>query len=227
MRPHPTFRLDPPLSRRLPSEVVWSAVGRDLPPPARPGPRVGLHRGSTAEWLTLGAALLLATALVLPPTARAVAGWRLHGAADEVIGKLRIARFKAVYRGHGIAVRIANAPGGELLYALFGDSCAESAVCGENARPLLGWQRLAVARGVRLGVPHGRAVRDPLLAGRYLAGREDAADLARVRFDAFGAVRDAAALYLTDGERLIAVRIEQGAGAAAIVVYDFEREIWR
>jgi hypothetical protein len=184
-------------------------------------------------------ALLLLT-LLAPNALRAIAEHRLRGAAQEIVRVLQTARFKAVCRSEAIGVRFVNAPAGGVLYGLVRQRCVQPSgelghdpTCpsgGLRSELLGGWAPLAVRPDVRLGFPHGRAVRDPLMPSRYLARLEEPvrfADTDMVLFDPYGGGARAGSLFLTDGERLVAISVAEGAGAALILDYDFEREQWR
>jgi hypothetical protein len=165
---------------------------------------------------------VLLAALVLPSAARALAAHRLHRCAERVVAALRSAQFQAVSQQESIAIEFATAEDGGLRYALQAPPAASAAA--------VDWRRLEGTLRVHLGLPNGRLVRDPSAPERYLTALVEALHASRantVSFEATGVASALAAIYLTDGDGLVVIRIDQGGGVARIESYDFARDSWR
>jgi hypothetical protein len=208
------------------------------PPPRRPNAaRRGGRRPNgfqVLELIKVASAIGLVTALALPPAVRGLAHLRLRWAAEQVVNVLRGARRLAAQRGVGVAIRFGTGAGGELTYALYADGTGNGVrerdvETGEDPEIAAPRPLPLVGRGVRLGFPPGKRVRDPAWPGRYLSPAErpiEFAGSALASFDPLGGGATPGVLFLTDGEGLARVRVEAGTGASSILIYDLRSEKW-
>ena len=187
------------------------------------------------ELVKIVSAIGIVGALTVPPAVRGVTQLRLRWAAEHVANVLHGAHRLAAQRGVGVGVRFATGAAGRLTYALYADGTgngvrardvetgADPEIVAPRTLPLVG-------RGVRIGFPPCRRVRDPASPKRYMDAGEKpirfgGSDLAS--FEPLGGGATAGTLFLTDGEGLAMVAVEGGTGASLILVYDARSESWR
>ncbi|HBL28667.1 MAG TPA: hypothetical protein DD490_17665 [Acidobacteria bacterium] len=181
--------------------------------------------------LTLAA---LAAAIAVPPLLDLSGGLRLALAAQELGGTLRLARSEAARRGQNVAVKLRPGAEGNATWTLYRDGDGDGVLNRDIERgvdPAFSTPRPVqyLDSQVRVGFPPGRRVRDPGSPRRWLPTRDpirfNESDLAS--FTPLGQ-STAGSVYLTDGkDRLVAVRLFNRTGKVKIIVYDFEREIWK
>jgi prepilin-type N-terminal cleavage/methylation domain-containing protein len=187
------------------------------------------------ELIGVLAVLTVALTLTAPPLLRATADLRVRLAAMELAGALRQARSLAIRHSANVAVHLERQGEGGVVYALYRDGDGDGVLrrdidTGVDPRltPLLPLTR--PGRGVRLGLPRDRPVRDPGDPRAWLDRRDDPlrfnrSDLAS--FDPLGTATPGSA-YLWDGEsRLIVVRVFGRTGKVRLLSYDFELARWR
>ena len=176
----------------------------------------------------------LLAAIGVPPVLELTGDLRLHLAAQELGGTLRLARSEAARRGSNVAVKFRPAPGGGATYTLYRDGDGDGVLNRDidtGVDPALSRPRPLqyLSRRMHFCVPPGRQVRDPGSPREWLPVvdpiRFNDSDLA-----SFGPLGTSTpgSVYLTDGrKRLMAVRLTSRTGKPRIIVYDFEEEIWR
>jgi len=178
--------------------------------------------------------LALAAAFGVPPILDLSGDLRLHLAAQELGGTLRLARSEAARRGSNVAVKFRPAAGGGATYTLYRDGDGDGVLNRDidaGVDPALSLPRPLqyLSSQMRFGFPPGRKVRDPGSPKQWMAVtdpiRFNDSDLASV--GPLG-TSTPGSVYLTDGrKRLMAVRLTSRTGKPRIIVYDFEEEIWR
>jgi type II secretory pathway pseudopilin PulG len=176
----------------------------------------------------------LLAAIGVPPVVEMTGDLRLHLAAQELGGTLRLARSEAALRGSNVAVRFRPAPGGGATYTLYRDGDGDGVLNRDidtGMDPALSQPRPLqyLSSRMHFGFPPGRKVRDPGSPREWLSAadpiRFNNSDLA-----SFGPLGTSTpgSVYLTDGQqRLMAVRLTSRTGKPRIIVYDFEEEVWR
>jgi len=176
----------------------------------------------------------LIAAVGVPPILALTGDLRLHMAAQELGGTLRLARSEAARRNANVAVKFRPARGGGATYTLYRDGDGDGVLNRDidtGKDPALSLPRPLQYLGsrMRFGFPPGVKVRDPGSPRQWLTGtdpiRFNSSDLA-----SFGPLGTSTpgSVYLTDGKRrLMAVRLTSRTGKPRIIVYDFEEEVWR
>lgn len=176
---------------------------------------------------------VLLAAFGVPPILELTGDLRLHLAAQELGGTLRLARSEAALRGLNVAVKFRPGQGGA-TYTLYrdgdGDGVLNRDIDTGVDRPLSLPRPLQyLGSQMRFGFPPGRKVRDPGSPRQWLSVQDP------IRFNnsdlaSFGPTGTSTpgSVYLTDGKRrLMAVRLTSRTGKPRIIVYDFEEEVWR
>ena len=189
---------------------------------------------SLAELIVVLSILALLAAIGVPPLLDLSSDLRLHLAAQELGGTLRLARSEAARHGINVAVKFRPAPAGGATYTLYRDGDGDGVLNRDidtgvdpafsRPRPLQ-----YLGRQMRFGFPPNRKVRDPGSPRQWLTVQDP------IRFNnsdlaSFGPLGTSTpgSVYLTDGKsRLMAVRLTSRTGKPRIIVYDFEEEVWR
>ncbi len=176
----------------------------------------------------------LVAAIGVPPFLELTGNLRLHLAAQELGGTLRLARSEAARRGFNVAVKFRPGQGGGTTYTLYRDGNGDGVLNRDidtGVDPALSLPRPLQYLGSRMhfGFPPGLKVRDPGAPRQWLSVKDpirfNTSDLA-----SFGPLGTSTpgSVYLTDGKRrLMAVRLTSRTGRPRIIVYDFEEEVWR
>ena len=192
------------------------------------------RNGFTLVELVIALSILASmAALGMPPLLDLAGELRLHMAAQELNGTLRLARMQAARCGFNVAVKFRGA-GSSATYTLYRDGDGDGVLNRDidaGVDPALGLPRpLQYFSGrMRFGFPPGQRVRDPGSPRQWLALRDP------IRFNnsdlaSFGPLGTSTpgSVYITDSRwRLMAVRVYGRTGKARILAYDFEEEIWR
>jgi prepilin-type N-terminal cleavage/methylation domain-containing protein len=186
------------------------------------------------EMITVLAVIALVASLGVPPVLDFGGDVRLHLAAQEVAGTLRLARSEAIRRGVNVAVKFQPAADGRTTYRLYrdgdGDGVMNRDIDRGVDRPVTLPRPFEVLGGrMHFGFPPGRKVRDPGAPRAWLPIddpiRFNQSDLAS--YSPLG-TSTPGSLYVTDGRnRLIAVRVYNRTGKVKIIQYDFDDEVWR
>jgi hypothetical protein len=187
-----------------------------------------------AELSVALAVLVLMVLLGAPSLLQSTADMRLHLAAYELVGVLRLARVSALRLDANVAVKFRTAQNGAVTFTLYRDGNGNGVLNRDitsGADPQIEPARRLdnLGRGVGFGFPPGPPAADPSSPGHLLAPtdpiRFNSSDLAS--FSALG-TSTPGSLYLTDGvKRLLAVRVANRAGKVRILTYVPERRIWR
>lgn len=185
------------------------------------------------EMITALAVIALVASLGVPPVLGFGGDVRLHLAAQEVAGTLRLARSEAIRRGVNVAVKFQPAADGRTTYRLYrdgdGDGVMNRDIDRGVDRPVTLPRPFEVLGGrMRFGFPPGRKVRDPGAPRAWLPIddpiRFNQSDLAS--YSPLG-TSTPGSLYVTDGRnRLLAVRVYNRTGKVKIIQYDFDDEVW-
>lgn len=178
--------------------------------------------------------LALIAAVGVPPLLEISGDLRLHLAAQELGGTLRLARSEAALRGFNVAVKFRPGQGGATTYTLYRDGDGDGVLNRDidaGVDPALSRPRPLQYLGSRMhfGFPPGLKVRDPGTPRKWMTVQDP------IRFNnsdlaSFGPLGTSTpgSVYLTDGKRrLMAVRLTNRTGKPRIIVYDFENEVWR
>ena len=193
-------------------------------------------RGFTLVELIVTLALLLLAAMIgAPPLLEMTGDLRLHLAAEELVGTLRLARSWAVRHDANVAVKFRTAADGTVTFTLYRDGNGNGVLNREidsGVDPQVEPPRrlTALGRGVGFGFPPGVAPTDPSSPGHPLDRLDDpirfnTSDLAS--FAPFG-TSTPGSLYLTDGrKRLVAVRVSDLAGRIRVLSYDAQKRVWQ
>lgn len=189
---------------------------------------------SLAELVVTLSIFALIAALGVPPILELSGNLRLHLAAQELKGTLRLAHSEAARRGFNVAVKFRPGTDGDATYTLYRDGDGDGVLNRDidaGVDPALSRPRPLqyLDSQLRFGFPPGLRVRDPGSPQRWLTTRDpirfNDSDLAS--FSPLGSSTPGSA-YLTDGKRrLTAVRLTHRTGKPRIIVYDFEEEVWR
>lgn len=188
---------------------------------------------SLAELIVALSILVLAAALAGPPLLDLAGDLRLHLAARELGGTLRLARTEAARRGLNVAVKFRGEPG-SATYTLYRDGDGDGVLnrdidAGVDRAVSLPRPLQYLSGRNRFGFPPHRRVRDPGAPRQWLTARDpirfNSSDLAS--FSPLG-MSTPGSVYLTDGKRrLVALRLYGRTGKMRILAYDFEEEVWR
>lgn len=176
----------------------------------------------------------LIAALGVPPILELTGDLRLHLAAQELGGTLRLARSEAALRNSNVAVKFRPGGSGGATYTLYRDGDGDGVLnrdidTGVDRALSLPRPLQYLGSQTRFGFPPGLKVRDPGSPRQWLSVKDP------IRFNnsdlaSFGPLGTSTpgSVYLTDGRRrLMAVRLTSRTGKPRIIVYDFEAEVWR
>ncbi len=191
------------------------------------------QRGYTLVELVICSAVLLTLLLIsAPPLLEASAALRLQTAAAELVGTLRAARMAALRWDGNAAVKFRPRGDGTVTYALYRDGDGDGVLNADivsGVDPELAPPRPLMHFGPRVwfGLPAGPPPPDPGDPGSKLTGdpvRFNRSDLA-----SFGPLGTSTpgSLYLTDGRRLVAVRLFGRTGKVRVLTYEAETKKWR
>jgi type II secretory pathway pseudopilin PulG len=181
----------------------------------------------------LGIVVLVST----PPLMRATAELRLRMAASEASRIFAAARSYAVRHSANVGVKFhPGENGAATTWSLHLDGDGDgvrTADLRDGTDPAVPGAGNVVDRpasfasGIGFGFPEGPLPRDP--GGRRLTRRDDPIRFNNSDVAAFGPLGTSTpgSLYLTDGERLAAVRVTNRTGRVRVLLYDAERGEWR
>jgi len=189
---------------------------------------------SLAELIVVLFILAVIAVIGVPPLVEMASELRLHLAAQEMGGVLRLARSEAARRGFNVAVKFLPGTTGGATYTLYRDGDGDGVLNRDidaGVDPALSRPRPLqyLSNRMHFGFPAGRKVRDPSSPRQWLSTQDP------IRFNdsdlaSFGPLGTATpgSVYLTDGkQRLMAVRVTNRTGKTRIIVYDFEEEVWK
>jgi type IV fimbrial biogenesis protein FimT len=184
----------------------------------------------------LSVALLLVAllaAFATPPFLQWSAQVRLELAASEVVGVLRHARSEASRRYERVAVKFSTG-GAETTWTLHADGDGDGVrnadiPRGVDPRLTLPRPLSYFGRDVRFGFPPGTRPSDPSDPRRRLDRLDDPIRFNQSDLASFGALGTATpgSLYLTDGRRLVVVRVLNRTGRVRVMAWDRESDTWR
>ena len=187
------------------------------------------------ELLIVLALVALLAAVLLPMWNSLSSSLRLDLAAHEMVSTLRLARTYATQRSVNVAVKFYPAgTGGRRLsaFALFRDNDADGV---SNADIVAGIDTLVMperrlqhmGERVRFGFPSVGPLRDP--AGAPLTRLWDPIRFNRSDLASFGPIGTSTpgSLYITDGQKLVVVRVSNRTGKVRVLRYDADRRIWK
>lgn len=175
--------------------------------------------------LTLGA----------PPLLRTSGDLRLHLAAQELAGALKLARSYAVRHSANVAVKFRTGTDGQVTFTLYRDGDGDgvltrdidSGVDPEVGRP----RRLSnLGRGFGFGFPPGPPPPDPSSPNRPLDNLDDPIRFNQSDLASFSPLGTATpgSLYVTDRQRrLAAVRVFDRTGKVRVLTLDPETRVWQ
>jgi type II secretory pathway pseudopilin PulG len=197
-------------------------------------PKTSSTNGFQLAELTIVLAIMaFMTMLGMPQLLRGSADLRLHLAADELVGVLRLARSWAVRHNANVAVKFRTAADGMVTFTLYRDGNANGVLtadinAGRDPQVEPPRRLSSFGRGVGFGFPPGPAPTDPGSPGHLLTPvdpiRFNSSDLAS--FSPLG-TSTPGSLYLTDGlKRLLAVRLDNRAGRVRVLAYDAAKRVW-
>lgn len=201
---------------------------------------VGRHaaqRGHTLpEALVAIAVIGILCTWMIPRLDRVTARARLESAAAEVATAMVRARETARLRGHRVGLKFFPSPGRETTYALFADGDFDGVRTQDIERgidPMIAPPHPLQGLGadIRFGIPRDRNGRAPRRIGsrRRMDRLDDPIRFNRSDIASFsrGGTATPGTVYLTDGSRVVAVRVLNRSGKVAVLRYDFDEEIWR
>lgn len=200
--------------------------------PQPPGIRSTLGY-SMVELAVVLALFALLAGFGVPPLLEWGAQIQLELAATEVVGVLRHARADASRRYEHVAVRF-DTSGTEVRWCLYRDGDGDG-VRADDLRSRVD-PRVTVlrplsyfGRRVRFGFPDGTRPRDPSDPRRRLDGLGDPIRFNRSDLASFGPLGTGTpgSLYLTDGRRLVVVRVLNRTGRVRVLSWDRETDQWR
>jgi Tfp pilus assembly protein FimT len=169
----------------------------------------------------------------VPPLLEWAAQVQLELAAAEVTGVLRLARAEASRRYDQVAVKF-HTGDAEVRFTLYADGDGDGVLnadltSGDDPRLTLPRPLTYFGRRIRFGFPAGARPSDPSSPGRRLENLGDPIRFNRSDLASFGALGTATpgSLYLTDGHRLVAVRVLNRTGRVRVLAWDRKNDTWR
>jgi hypothetical protein len=171
----------------------------------------------------------IASIWIGPLAAAAFASHQLHASAGEILTVVEASRFRACAGQQRLVLIFANARNRGIRYAWerTNRTSPSSALSASLDPPQ--WHPLPGDGAVRIGLPHGRTVRDPRSPDRFEAQLDDGVlpnPSNAVAFDSLGHAASGV-LFLTDNRKVVAVVMDDATGRAGVEDYDFESEVWR
>lgn len=187
------------------------------------------------ELLVVLALLSSLLAIGVPPLLRISSDLRVHLAAEEMVGVLRLARAYAVRHSANVAVKFRTEKDGAVTFTLYRDGDGDGVLSRDIDRgvdpEVAPPRRLSnLGRGVGFGFPPGPPPTDPGSPEQPLGGLDDPIRFNQSDLAAFGPLGTSTpgTLYLTDHQRhLVAVRVFNRTGKVRVLVYDPEMRLWR
>jgi type II secretory pathway pseudopilin PulG len=196
------------------------------------------RRSRTAGYSVVELAVVLALVALLaglgvPPLLDWAAQVQLELAAAEVMSALRYARANASRRYEKVAVKFETG-GSEVFWSLYADGDGDGVLNADIQRgvdPRITPPRPLsyFGRRIRFGFPEGVRPRDPSSPSRRLENLDDPIRFNRSDLASFGALGTATpgSLYLTDGYRLVVVRVLNRTGRVRVLSWDRKTDTWR
>jgi hypothetical protein len=182
--------------------------------------------------VVLSVASLLA-GFVVPPLLEWGAQVQLELAASEVVAVLRHARADATRRYEQVAVKF-DTSGPEPRWRLHRDGDGDGVRSddlrsGVDPRVTPPRPLSYFGRRVHFGFPEGARPRDPADPRRRLEGLDDPIRFNRSDLASFGPLGTGTpgSVYLTDGRRLVVVRVLNRTGRVRILAWDRNTDTWR
>lgn len=177
----------------------------------------------------------LILALGAPPLLRTSADLRLHLAAQDLVGVLRLTRSYAIRYSANVAVKFHTAKDGTVTFALYRDGDGDGVLnrditTGVDPQVKPPRRMSYLGRGFGFGFPPGPPPMDPSSPRQPMDRLDDPirfnqSDLAS--FDPLGTATPGS-LYLTDRQsRLTAVRVTSRTGRIRVLRYDPRARAWR
>jgi len=185
------------------------------------------------ELVVVLAILAVVVLLAAPPLARFAAGIETRLAAEEIVGALREARAFAIRQSEKVGVKFFVEPDEAVRWALYLDGDGDGVRTNDieaGIDPIAAPLRTLghFGRAIRFGFPAGEPPRDPGDPGRRLDRLDDPIRFNRSDIASFSPVEGSTpgSIYLTDGSRLLCVRINNRSSRARILVYDRPTRRW-
>ena len=170
------------------------------------------------------------TLFVVTPTLRWWSSIGIELASAEIASAFQLARSYAVRHRANVAVRFETHEDGTLWHSLYrdmdGDGVLKRDIQAGVDRLIRGPSRLAKG-GLRFGFPPGPPPRHPS-TGKRLNRLHDPIRFNRSDMASFSSRGTATpgTVYLTDGQRLMAVRVTNLTGKVTLLEYDVLRQTW-
>jgi prepilin-type N-terminal cleavage/methylation domain-containing protein len=194
------------------------------------------QRGFNLIELVVSLAVLMSLLMMGAPTLLRMNGdLRVHLAAQEVVGILRLARAYAVRHGANVAVKFrTDRKTGEVTFTVYRDGDGDGVLnrdisSGVDPQVAPPGRLTNLGRGIGFGFPPGVVPRDPS-SGRAMDRLDDPIRFNESDLASFGLLGTSTpgSLYLTDGvRRLAAVRVFNRVGKVRVLTYDAETRAWR
>lgn len=177
----------------------------------------------------------LSAGLLIPPLVNWSSKSRVHSAAAEVVGTLRLARTYAMRHGVPVAVKFdTSSRVGAVFFALFkdedGDGVRNVDIERGVDRRLTHWRRLSTfGPRVGFGFPPDMRPRDPGSPTHRLDRLDDPIRFNRSDLASFGPLGTSTpgSLYISDGKHLMVVRVLGLTGRVRVLQWDQPRDRWR
>ena len=185
------------------------------------------------ELLVVLAIMAVLAAASAPSFLRLSRSLRLSMAANELVGVLRLARSSAIQNSCNIGVKFRVDNRGRVGFALYRDGDGDGVRTGDiesGVDPEVAANRTLAHLGghVRFGFPAGVVPRDPSNPGRKLERLEAPIRFNRSDIAAFNSLGGSTpgSLYITDGRKLLVVRLFGRTGKVKIMRYDEGAATW-
>ncbi|MGB3562549.1 MAG: GspH/FimT family pseudopilin [Thermoanaerobaculia bacterium] len=185
------------------------------------------------ELLVVLAIMVVVAASSAPSFLRLSRALRLSMAANELVGVLRLARSSAIQSSSNIGVKFQVDKHGRVGFALYRDGDGDGVRTGDiesGVDPEVAANRTLAHLGghVRFGFPAGIVPRDPSNPGRRLERLEDPIRFNRSDIAAFNSLGGSTpgSLYITDGRRLLVVRLFGRTGKVKVMRYEEGSATW-
>ncbi len=185
------------------------------------------------ELLVVLAIMAVLAAASAPSFLRLSRSLRLSMAANELVGVLRLARSSAIQNSCNIGVKFRVDNRGRVGFALYRDGDGDGVrtvdiESGVDPEVAPGRTLAHLGGHVRFGFPAGVVPRDPSNPGRKLKRLEDPIRFNRSDIAAFNSLGGSTpgSLYITDGRKLLVVRLFGRTGKVKIMRYDEGAATW-